>query len=139
MSPTGSCKSFDANADGYCRGEAVSALFVKKLSDAIRDGDPVRAVIRSTCINAGGRSASLTTPNAASHEYLIRRGHGLAGLTDFSKTAMIECHGTGTRVGDPVEVSAVANVFGDYGIYIGSVCFWSAAAVMAVVDADWLG
>ena len=98
MSPTGSCKSFDASADGYARGEAVTALYVKKLSDAIRDGDTVRAVIRATCINSGGKSASLTTPNAESHEYLIRRGHQLAGISDFSKTAMIECHGTGTKV-----------------------------------------
>jgi acyl transferase domain-containing protein len=121
MSPSGYCKTFDANADGYARGEAVSAIYVKKLSDAIRDGDPIRSVIRSTCINAGGKGSTLTSPNTAAHEALIRRGHQLAGISDFSKTAMIECHGTGTAVGDPIEVQAVANVFGNYGIYIGSV------------------
>jgi acyl transferase domain-containing protein len=98
LSKTGSCKSFDARADGYARAEAVSAVYVKKLSNAIRDGDPVRAVIRSTTVNAGGKAASLTSPSTIAHEQLIRRGHELAGITDFSKTAMIECHGTGTPV-----------------------------------------
>ncbi|KAF1935695.1 polyketide synthase 1 [Clathrospora elynae] len=112
MSPTGSCKSFAAEADGYARGEAVSAVYVKKLSEAIRDGDPIRAVIRSTTINAGGRASSLSSPNIEAHEQLIRRGHELAGIDDFSKTAMIEY---------PIEAGAVAKVFGEYGIYIGSV------------------
>jgi acyl transferase domain-containing protein len=98
LSPTGSCKTFDANADGYARGEAVSAIHIKKLSDAIRDGDPVRAVIRSTCLAADGKTPGFTMPNPESHEKLIRRGHQLAGISDFSKTAMIECHGTGTTV-----------------------------------------
>jgi acyl transferase domain-containing protein len=98
MSPTGSCKTFSADADGYARGEAVSALYIKKLSDAIADGDPVRSVIRSSVINAGGRASTLTAPNTVAHEQLIRRGHAAAGISDFSKTAMIECHGTGTAV-----------------------------------------
>ncbi len=98
MSPTGACKTFDAAADGYARGEAVSAIYIKKLSDAIRDGDPVRSVVRSTCINSGGTAATLTSPSTAAHEALIRRGHELAGISDFSRTAMIECHGTGTAV-----------------------------------------
>lgn len=85
MSPTGSCKSFDASADGYTRAEAASAVYVKRLSDAIRDGDPIRAVIRSTTINSGGRAPSLTSPNMDAHESLIRQGHRLAGIEDFSK------------------------------------------------------
>ena len=85
MSSTGSCKSFDADADGYARGEAASAVYVKKLSDAIRDGDPIRAVIRSTTINAGGRAPSLSSPSMDAHEQLIRRGHELAGIDDFSR------------------------------------------------------
>ncbi|KAI0477937.1 hypothetical protein GGR56DRAFT_432914 [Xylariaceae sp. FL0804] len=120
-SPSGYCHTFDAAADGYARGEAVSAVYLKKLSDAIRDGDPVRSVIRSTCLNSGGRAATMSAPVAAAHEALIRRCHELAGITDFSRTAMMECHGTGTPVGDPIEVQAVANVFGEHGIYIGSV------------------
>ncbi|KAM6523146.1 hypothetical protein FSOLCH5_003765 [Fusarium solani] len=120
-SPSGYCHTFDADADGYARGEAVSAVYIKKLSDAIRDGDPVRSVIRSTCFNSGGRAATMSAPVAAAHEALMRRSQELAGITDFSRTAMVECHGTGTPVGDPIEVQAVANVFGDHGIYIGSV------------------
>ena len=120
-SPTGLCHTFDAKADGYARGEAVSAVYLKKLSDAIRDGDPVRSVIRATCTNSGGKAATMSAPVAAAHEALIRRCHALAGITDFSRTAMMECHGTGTPVGDPIEVQAVANVFGEHGIYIGSV------------------
>ncbi|OHE91655.1 beta-ketoacyl synthase domain-containing protein [Colletotrichum orchidophilum] len=121
LSPSASCKSFDADADGFARGEGVSAIYIKKISDAVRDGDPIRAVIRSTCTAGNGRTPGLTTPNPEVHERLMRRGHKLAGITDLSKTAMVECHGTGTFVGDPLEVSAVANIWGNHGIYIGSV------------------
>ncbi|EFQ31018.1 beta-ketoacyl synthase domain-containing protein [Colletotrichum graminicola M1.001] len=121
LSPSGSCKSFDADADGFARGEGVSAIYIKRLSDAVRDGDPIRSVIRSTCTAGNGRTLGLTTPNPEIHERLMRRGHRLAGVTDLSKTAMVECHGTGTPVGDPLEVSAVANIWGENGIYIGSV------------------
>jgi hypothetical protein len=93
MSPSGMCKTFDANADGHARGEAVSAVYVVRLSDAIRDGDPIRSAIRSTSINSGGKSSTLIAPSTAAHEHLIRRGHHVAGITDFSKTATIECHG----------------------------------------------
>lgn len=122
LSPSGCCKSFDADADGYARGEAVSALYIKKLSDAIRDGSPIRSIIRSTAVNSDGHGPTLVSPSAAAHEELMRKCHQLAGLSDFSRTAMIECHGTGTVVGDPIEANAVANIFGSGdGIYIGSV------------------
>jgi acyl transferase domain-containing protein len=73
-------------------------VYLKKLSDAIRDGDTIRSVIRSTVINSGGKSSTLTAPNSLAHEQILRRGHAVAGITDLSKTAMIECHGTGTAV-----------------------------------------
>jgi acyl transferase domain-containing protein len=98
ISPTGSCKTFDANADGYARGEGVSALYLKKLSDAVRDGDPIRAVIRSTSVNSDGKTPGLTMPSTEGHEALMRRAYEVAGIFDHSKTAMIECHGTGTKV-----------------------------------------
>jgi acyl transferase domain-containing protein len=110
ISPSGSCKSFDASADGYARGEAVSAIYVKRLADAIRDGDPVRSVIRSSCVNSasafastptsgsGAEGKSITTPSALAQEVLIRRGLELAGVGDLKSVAMIECHGTGTQV-----------------------------------------
>lgn len=98
LSQDGLCKTFDADADGYARGEAVSAIYVKRLRDAMRDGDPVRSVIRSTCVNSCGHGPTITAPSTAAQEKLMRRGHELAGVTDFSKTAMVECHGTGTAV-----------------------------------------
>ncbi|KAL3459208.1 hypothetical protein BJX64DRAFT_291458 [Aspergillus heterothallicus] len=122
ISPTGYCRSFDAAADGYARGEAVNAIHVKRLSHALRDGDPVRAVIRSVCLNSDGQRTPLLVPSSESHELLMRRSHQLAGITDISQTAMIECHGTGTIVGDTLEGRAVAKVFGELGgVIIGSV------------------
>lgn len=121
LSPDGSCKTFDAAADGYARAEAVSCLYVKRLDHAIRDGNPIRAVIRASGSNADGRSpGGLTNPNAAAHESLIRQTYQNAGLS-FDDTAMVECHGTGTAVGDPLEAIAVGNCFGSRGVYIGSI------------------
>ncbi|XXH01911.1 hypothetical protein Hte_008273 [Hypoxylon texense] len=121
LSPQGHCRSFDAGADGYARGEAIVAIHVKTLKNAIRDNDPIRAVIKASCLNSDGKTAGLSQPSSESHAELIRRSHVLAGIKDLSKTAMIECHGTGTQVGDPLEAGAVASVFGDHGILIGSV------------------
>lgn len=120
LSPEGSSKTFDSSADGYARAEGVSCLYVKRLDEAFRDGNPVRAVIRSSAVNADGRSHGLTVPNPVAHEALIRQAYRNAGL-EFADTAMVECHGTGTAVGDPLEVEAIGNCFGDHGVYIGSV------------------
>ncbi|CAG8118103.1 unnamed protein product [Penicillium nalgiovense] len=124
ISPDGSCKRFSADVNGYARGEAVSAIFIKPLADAIRDGNPVRAVIRSTASSSDGRGAGAGThvPNDISHEAMIRRAYEVAGIADYSQTAFVECHGTGTQVGDPVETRAVGRVFGPSGgVLIGSV------------------
>ncbi|KAH8678404.1 putative polyketide synthase [Xylariales sp. PMI_506] len=121
LSPTGSCKTFDASADGFARGEAVNAIMIKPLDDALRDGDPIRAIIRSSALNSDGRMSSIGSPSSEAQETLIRRAYAMAGIDDFSQTPFIECHGTGTPVGDPLEVAAVANVFGEHGAYIGSV------------------
>jgi acyl transferase domain-containing protein len=120
LSPDGSSKTFDASADGYARGDGVTALYVKRLDEAIRDGNPVRAIIRSSSSNADGRTPGMTMPSTDAQEALIRRCYEAAGL-DFSETAMVECHGTGTAVGDPMEVAAIARCFGEKGVYIGSV------------------
>ncbi|KAI1106697.1 hypothetical protein F4804DRAFT_347634 [Jackrogersella minutella] len=122
MSPEGSCKTFDANADGYGRGEAVNAIYIKPLSDAIRDGNPIRAVIRNTGVNQDGQSTGLFATSVVAQEALMRKAYLDAGL-DPRETAMVECHGTGTPVGDPVEAISVGNVFGvpSDGVYIGSV------------------
>lgn len=121
LSPTGSCKSFDAKADGYARGEAINAIYIKKLDEAIRDGDPIRGVIRATAINFDGKTIGITNPNQESHVALMRRAYSVAKIPNPSDTAFVECHGTGTSVGDPTETGAVGKVFGDHGIYIGSV------------------
>jgi acyl transferase domain-containing protein len=121
LSPTGSCKSFDAAADGYARGEAINVIYLKRLDDAIRNGDPIRAVVRGTSTNCDGKTPGIAHPSSDSHEALIRRAYEVAGLTDFGETAFVECHGTGTQIGDPLEAQAIANVFGKSGVYIGSV------------------
>ncbi|KAI1460402.1 fatty acid synthase S-acetyltransferase [Annulohypoxylon moriforme] len=120
LSKDGSCKTFSAEANGYARGEAVTAIYVKPLSDAIRDGNPVRAVIRATSHNVDGKTPGMSQPSTDAQEALMRRAYQVAGITDFSQTAMVECHGTGTPTGDPIETKAVARVFGDSGVYIGS-------------------
>ncbi|KAJ5770265.1 Acyl transferase/acyl hydrolase/lysophospholipase [Penicillium nucicola] len=122
LSADGSSKSFDADADGYGRGEAVNAVYIKPLKDAIRDGNPIRAVIRGTATNSDGKSAGFTVPSPDAQEDVIRKAYQAAGISNLSQTAFVECHGTGTTVGDPIEVAAVANTFGgDTGLFIGSV------------------
>ena len=120
LSSEGSCKTFDAAADGYARGEAINAVYIKKLDHAIRDGDPIRAVIRSTFQNCDGKTAGLTNPSSQAHEEMMRTAYKIARLP-ISHTAYVECHGTGTAVGDPLETTAIGNIFKDSGVYIGSV------------------
>ncbi|RYP89225.1 hypothetical protein DL769_000149 [Monosporascus sp. CRB-8-3] len=122
LSPEGSCKTFSANADGYARGEAISAVYIKPLDAAVRDGNPIRAVIRATMTNSDGKTQGISVPSATSQEAMIRKAYEVAGITDFSKTAFVECHGTGTPIGDPLEAKAIASVLGgDAGVFIGSV------------------
>lgn len=121
LSPEGSCKTFSSDADGYARGEGISAVYIKPLDAALRDGNPIRAVIKSTMANHDGKTQGITYPSTDSQEAMIRKAYQLAGISDFSQTAFVECHGTGTAVGDPIETNAVARVFGDAGVFIGSV------------------
>ncbi|KAK5987064.1 Highly reducing polyketide synthase VdtX [Cladobotryum mycophilum] len=120
LSSDGNCKSFDADADGYGRGEAINAIYIKLLEDAVRDGNPIRAVIRGTAINSDGKTSGFHAPSVSAHESLIRKAYLAAGIDDLTQTAFVECHSTGTSVGDPLEANAVANAFGDKGLYIGS-------------------
>ncbi|KAK1148125.1 Type I Iterative Polyketide synthase (PKS) [Aspergillus melleus] len=123
VSTSGRCKTFDAAADGYGRGEAVNVIYIKPLHDALQQGDPIRAIIRSTAVNCDGRTPSITTPGAKAQEQLIRHAYKKARIDgdEVCKTAFFECHGTGTLVGDTAETSVVANIFGRDGIYIGAV------------------
>ncbi|KAI2780394.1 hypothetical protein F4815DRAFT_493302 [Daldinia loculata] len=120
LSPDGSCKSFDAAANGYARAEGITAIYVKRLTDAIRDGNPIRAVIRGTGANSDGKSQGMLVPRREALELLMRKVYADSGLNP-AETAFVECHGTGTSVGDPIETSAVGEIFGDSGVYIGSV------------------
>ncbi|KAI4865388.1 hypothetical protein F4820DRAFT_469755 [Hypoxylon rubiginosum] len=113
-SPTALCHSFDADADGYCKAEAVGCLLVKRLSDAVRDRDPIRAIVRGTSSNSNGRTrgtGGIAQPSGEMQAAAIRAAYANAGITDFNSTAFLECHGTGTPAGDPEEVHGAGSVF----------------------------
>lgn len=124
LSPSGMCKTFDEKADGYGRGEAINAIFIKPLDEAIRNNDPIRAVIRATSTNCDGKTPSITTPGSLSQERLIRKAYKKAHIDNISQTAFFECHGTGTTIGDTAEASVVAKLFGTDGTIMGSVRGW---------------
>lgn len=121
LSQTGSCKTFDASADGFARGEAINAILIKPLEMAVRDNDPIRAVIRATAVNSDGGTTAIGQPSQVCQESMIRHAYKVAGIQDISLTPFVECHGTGTQTGDPIEAKAVANVFAGRPTYIGSV------------------
>ncbi|KAJ6032737.1 Fum1p [Penicillium herquei] len=113
ISPDGKSKTFDAAADGYGRGEAINALYIKKLSDALADGDPIRAIIRATGTNSDGKTPVITAPGLYSQEALIRKTYAKAGIPDITQTPLFECHGTGTvkpNVGHSEGASGITSV-----------------------------
>lgn len=121
LSPEGSCKTFDAAADGFARAEGINAVFLKRVPDALRDGNPIRAVLRNSGNNSDGKSVQgLLSPSSSAQEALMRHVYSQAHL-DPADTVFMECHGTGTPAGDPIETTAVGNIFGNKSIYIGSV------------------
>lgn len=112
LAADGRCKTFDARADGFGRGEGCGVVVIKRLVDAMRDGDRVRSVIRGTAINQDGRSTDLTAPNGLAQQDVIRRALRNAQVAPRD-VGFIEAHGTGTPLGDPIEVEALAEVLGD--------------------------
>ncbi|KAI2818138.1 hypothetical protein CBS115989_5450 [Aspergillus niger] len=112
LSPSSRSHTFDASADGYARGEGFAALYLKTVSLATQDASPIRALIRGSAVNANGRTSGITNPSGPAQETVIREAYKNAGDLDPSETTLLECHGTGTRVGDPIEVTAAGNVFG---------------------------
>ncbi|KAH6636358.1 hypothetical protein F5144DRAFT_619703 [Chaetomium tenue] len=126
LSPDGACHSFDGQANGYGRGEGMGVVIVKPLADAIRDNDVIRAVIRGSGINQDGKTPAITVPNAHAQMSLIRSTYAKAGL-DMSQTTYFEAHGTGTPVGDPLELLAIGQTIGaargegDEPVLVGSV------------------
>ena len=110
-STDGYSKSFDASANGYSRGEGGGVLLLKRLSDAIRDNNEILGVVSGTGINQDGKSNGLTAPNGEAQEKLIRKTMTRSGLNP-SEIDYVEMHGTGTKLGDPIEVGAVAATYG---------------------------
>jgi acyl transferase domain-containing protein/acyl carrier protein len=112
MSPEGRCKTFDASADGYVRGEGCAVVILKRLTDAERDGDRVLAVIRGSAVNHNGRSNGLTAPSGLAQQAVVRRALARAGVKP-SAIGYVETHGSGTPLGDPIEVQALAAVLSE--------------------------
>lgn len=124
LSPDGLCKSFDTSADGYVRSEGAAVVVLKRLSDARRDGDRILALIRGSAVNQDGLTSGITAPNGRAQQEVVRTALARAGIR-ASDLGAIEAHGTGTALGDPIEVNALAEVVGpatgDERIWLGSV------------------
>ncbi|KAI1126417.1 lovastatin nonaketide synthase [Nemania abortiva] len=117
--------SFDQRANGYGRGDGHAVLVVKRMADAVRDGDTIRAVIRNSASNQDGRTPGITVPSADAQSILIKRVFRQGNL-DMGPTRFFEAHGTGTPIGDPIEANAIGSAFQDYRsandpLYIGAV------------------
>jgi acyl transferase domain-containing protein/NADPH:quinone reductase-like Zn-dependent oxidoreductase/NAD(P)-dependent dehydrogenase (short-subunit alcohol dehydrogenase family)/acyl carrier protein len=111
LAADGKCKSFDAAADGFVRGEGCAVLVLKRVGDAVADGDRILALIRGSAVNQDGPSSGLTAPNGPSQESVIRDALANAAVNPLD-VSYIEAHGTGTSLGDPIEVQALGSVFG---------------------------
>lgn len=129
LSPHGHSRMWDANADGYARGDGIAALVLKKLSDAIADGDQIECVVRETGVNQDGKSTGLTVPSSEAQATLIKDTYARAGL-DISNPQdhpqYFEAHGTGTKAGDPREAAAIHQCFGRHSadkkpLFVGSI------------------
>ncbi|MFZ1756567.1 MAG: MupA/Atu3671 family FMN-dependent luciferase-like monooxygenase [Caldilineaceae bacterium] len=123
LSRMGKCSTFDKAADGYVRGEGCGVVFLKRLSDAVDDGDTILGVIRGSAINHGGRSNGLIAPNGKAQTSVIQAALEDAGVTP-SHIAYLEAHGTGTPLGDPIEVNAFSEIYTknrEQDLFVGSV------------------
>lgn len=124
LNPDGKCYMFDSRGAGYGRGEGVAAIVVKRLRDALLDGDTVHAVVRNSGANQDGKTNGVTLPNPDAQEALIRSVYAGARL-DPHETLYVEAHGTGTKAGDSAEAQSLSNVFCEKSrarnLYVGSV------------------
>ena len=125
LSPESQCKTFDESADGYVRAEGCGVLFLKRIADALRDKDTILAVIKGSAVNNDGKSAGLTVPNGKSQEDVMMAALSQTELTN-NDIGYIEAHGTGTPLGDPIEIHSINKVYGhqrsqDNPLYVGAV------------------
>ena len=111
LAPDGRCKTFDASADGYGRGEGCGVVVLKRLSDALADGDIPHALIRGSAVNQDGASSGLTVPNGPAQQKLIAQALAVARIEPH-EVAYLETHGTGTSLGDPIEYRAAVSSYG---------------------------
>ncbi|KAJ3125018.1 hypothetical protein HK100_011028 [Physocladia obscura] len=109
LSPTGACHAFDASADGYVRGEGCAVVVLKLYDDAVADGDHIYSVLSGSAINANGRGLSITMPENVAQMEVIQKAYERANRS-LRDAAYVECHGTGTPVGDPIEANAIGSV-----------------------------
>lgn len=114
LSKTGSCKTFDNEADGYCRGEGVATVILKRVEDAIADNDPILGVIRGTATNHSAEAVSITHPHAGAQQFLFQNIMDDLGV-DPRLVDYVEMHGTGTQAGDGIEIQSVTDVFAPRG------------------------
>jgi acyl transferase domain-containing protein/acyl carrier protein len=123
LSPNGRCRTFDAAANGFVRGEGCGFVVLERLSDARRNGRPILAIVSGSAVNQDGRSTGLTAPNVLSQQSLLREALQRARIA-AEQVAYLECHGTGTTLGDPIEVEAIRAVLGMAGsspLWLGAV------------------
>ena len=114
LSPTGHCHAFDTAADGFTSGEGCVMVLLKRLPDALRDGDRILAVVRGTALNNDGRTVNITTPSRPAQVEAYQAALAAAGV-DAGTVGMVEAHGTGTPTGDPIEYASLAEVYGIEG------------------------
>jgi polyketide synthase PksN len=115
LSKEGVCRSFGKGGDGYVAGEGVGALLIKPLQDALRDGDNIHGVIKSAAVNHGGRCSGYTVPNPKAQAGLVASALERGGV-DARSIGYIEAHGTGTELGDPIEITGLVNAFAKYSV-----------------------
>ena len=112
LADDGKCKTFDSRANGYVRGEGSGAILIKPLENAIADGDHIYAVVKSTAENHGGKATMLTAPNPNAQADLLVEAYEKAEI-DPRSVGYLECHGTGTSLGDPIEIQAMKKAFSE--------------------------